>query len=71
MQGDGHHTVGAVDQQRLHECSIRNGPGARRRYRSPMGFNPIRANRKRGSDVFFVAAAVIVVLALVIWALLG
>jgi hypothetical protein len=36
-----------------------------------MGFNPIRANRKRGSDVFFVAAAVIVVLALVIWALFG
>jgi hypothetical protein len=36
-----------------------------------MGFNPMRARRKHGSDVAFVAAAVVIVVALVVWALFG
>ena len=36
-----------------------------------MGFNPHRQQVRRKSDYVFVAAAVLVVLALLIWALLG
>lgn len=33
-----------------------------------MGLNPYRAHRRRRSDVFLVAAALAVTLALVVWA---
>jgi hypothetical protein len=36
-----------------------------------VGFNPFREQVKHRSDIFLVAAAFIVVLALVAWALLG
>jgi hypothetical protein len=36
-----------------------------------VGFNPFREQVKHRSDIFFVAAAFIVVLALVAWALFG
>jgi len=36
-----------------------------------VGFNPFRAQVKRRSDIVFVAAALLVVIALVLWALLG
>ena len=36
-----------------------------------MGFNPTRKRVARGTDVWFVAAAVVVSLALVMWAFLG
>jgi hypothetical protein len=36
-----------------------------------MGLNPYRPQRRRPSDYLFVAAGLIVALALVLWALLG
>ncbi len=36
-----------------------------------MGFNPFREQVKHRSDIFLVAAAFIVVIALVLWAFLG
>jgi hypothetical protein len=36
-----------------------------------MGFNPYRPQRRRASDYVLVASAVIVVVALLAWALLG
>ena len=36
-----------------------------------MGFNPFREQVKHRSDIFLVAAALVVVAALVIWALFG
>jgi hypothetical protein len=41
------------------------------RYRSAVGFNPYRARTKRASDLVLVAAAFAIVLALVLWAVLG
>ena len=37
---------------------------------SGMGFNPFRQQQRRGSDYLFVAAAVVIVLALLVWAFL-
>jgi hypothetical protein len=37
----------------------------------PMGFNPHRTHRRRTSDYVFVAAAVLLCVALVLWALLA
>jgi hypothetical protein len=42
-------------------------PGA---YRDAMGYNPYRKRVSRSSDVWFVVAAVVVVLAAVAWAAL-
>jgi hypothetical protein len=36
-----------------------------------VGFNPYRSRRRRASDVVFVAAGILVALALVAWAVLG
>jgi hypothetical protein len=36
-----------------------------------MGFNPYRKQRRRPSDYLLVAVAVVVVLALLLWAALG
>ncbi len=36
-----------------------------------MGFNPTRPHRRRRSDYVYVAAAIVVGLALVAWAFLG
>jgi hypothetical protein len=36
-----------------------------------MGLNPFRAQAKRGSDVVIVAVALVVIAALVAWALFG
>jgi hypothetical protein len=36
-----------------------------------VGFNPFREQVKHRSDIFLVVAAFVVVLALVLWALLG
>jgi hypothetical protein len=36
-----------------------------------MGLNPFRAHAKRGTDVVIVAVALVVVAALVLWAVLG
>jgi hypothetical protein len=36
-----------------------------------VGFNPFREQVKRRSDIFLVAAALIVVVALVLWAVFG
>jgi hypothetical protein len=36
-----------------------------------VGLNPFRARAKRGTDVVVVAAALLVVAALVLWAVLG
>jgi hypothetical protein len=36
-----------------------------------VGFNPFRAQVRRRSDIALVAAAFVVVVALVLWALLG
>ena len=41
------------------------------RYRSGVGLNPYRAQAKRRSDVIIVAVALVVVAALVLWALFG
>jgi hypothetical protein len=38
---------------------------------APVGFNPFRARVNRRSDILFVGAAIVVVLALLVWALLG
>ena len=38
---------------------------------SGVGFNPYRKVRRRPSDLVFVAAAIVIALALVLWALLG
>jgi hypothetical protein len=38
---------------------------------SAMGLNPYRPQQRRASDYLFVAAALAVALALVLWALLG
>jgi hypothetical protein len=43
----------------------------RRRYGSRVGFNPFREQVKHRSDVFLLAGALVVVVALVLWALLG
>jgi len=36
-----------------------------------VGFDPQRQHRRRSSDYVFVAAAIVVAVALVLWALLG
>ena len=36
-----------------------------------MGFDPTRPHRRRPSDLVFVAAGLLVAVALVVWALLG
>lgn len=36
-----------------------------------MGFNPYRPQKQRRSDIVFVAAAIIVAAALVLWAFVG
>jgi hypothetical protein len=36
-----------------------------------VGFNPFRPQVKRRSDIVFVAAALLVMIALVLWALFG
>jgi hypothetical protein len=36
-----------------------------------VGFNPFRARAKRSSDLLLVAAAFVVVIALLLWALFG
>jgi hypothetical protein len=36
-----------------------------------VGFNPFRSQAKRSSDVIIVAVALVVVAALVLWAVLG
>jgi hypothetical protein len=36
-----------------------------------VGFNPYRARRRRPADYVFVAAGLLVALALVLWAILG
>jgi hypothetical protein len=41
------------------------------RYRSGVGLNPFRSQTKRTSDVVIVAAALVVVAALVLWAVFG
>jgi hypothetical protein len=38
---------------------------------SIVGFNPFRARVNRRSDILFVGAAIVVVLVLLLWALLG
>ncbi len=41
------------------------------RYRSGVGLNPFRSQAKRGTDVVIVAVALVVVAALVLWAVFG
>ena len=41
------------------------------RYRSGVGLNPFRAQAKRSSDVVIVAVALVVIAALVLWAVFG
>ena len=36
-----------------------------------MGFDPTRPHRRRPADLVFVAAGVVVIIVLVVWALLG
>lgn len=36
-----------------------------------MGFNPMRAHRRRPSDLVYVGATVVVAVLLVVWAMLG
>jgi hypothetical protein len=42
-----------------------------RRYGERMGLNPFRAQAKRGTDVVIVVVALVVVAALVLWAVFG
>ncbi len=56
-----HHAVVALDEQSFH----RHG-----RYRNRMGMNPFRPHVKRRSDIVLVAAALLVVALLVVWAAL-
>lgn len=39
----------------------------RRRYRSPMGFNPERGTKPRASDYAIVVAAAVLIGALLVW----
>ncbi len=41
------------------------------RYRSGVGLNPFRSQAKRGTDVVIVVVALVVVAALVLWAVFG
>ncbi len=41
------------------------------RYRSGVGLNPFRSQAKRSSDVVIVAVALVVIAALVLWAVFG
>jgi hypothetical protein len=41
------------------------------RYRSGVGLNPFRSRAKRSSDVVIVAVALVVIAALVLWAVFG
>jgi hypothetical protein len=41
------------------------------RYRTDVGFNPFRSRVNRRTDLVVVAAAFVVILALVVWALFG
>jgi hypothetical protein len=41
------------------------------RYRSGVGFNPFRSRVSRRTDIVVVAAALVVIAALVAWALFG
>jgi hypothetical protein len=45
--------------------------GGRGRYRDRVGFNPFRSQAKRGTDVVIVVVALVVVAALVLWAVFG
>jgi hypothetical protein len=38
---------------------------------APMGFNPFRPQRRSAADYVMVAAALVICLALVVWAILG
>lgn len=44
---------------------------SRSRYGEFVGFNPFRARAKRGTDLIVVAAAFVVIVALVLWAVFG
>lgn len=45
--------------------------GERRRYRDGVGFNPFRSRVERRTDAVVVAAALVVILALVLWGVFG
>ena len=45
--------------------------GARRHDTCAMGFDPTRPHRRRPADLVFVGAGVVLIVALVVWALLG
>ena len=60
---DGHDPVGAFDQQRLEAHA--------RTILRRVGFNPYRRFRARPADYVLVVAAVVIALALVVWAFLG
>ncbi len=52
-------------------CRATPGSRAQARILDGMGFDPTRKHRRRPADYVFVAASVIVALALLAWALLG
>jgi hypothetical protein len=49
---------------------MRAPPVANRRYRSGVGYNPFRKRVARRTDAVVVAAAFVVIVALLIWAVL-
>ena len=70
--GDRVELVGTVERERhdtvasLDEEVVDIG-----RYRSGVGLNPFRSQAKRGTDVVIVVVALVVVAALVLWAVFG
>ena len=61
IEGDRDHPVGPLDLQRLHRGTIL----------AAMGLNPFRQHRRSPADYVLVAVAVLVCVALVVWAFLG
>jgi hypothetical protein len=49
----------------------RRSPLRRSHYRGRVGFNPFRQQVQRGSDIVIVAVALVVIAALVLWAMFG
>ena len=64
-------TARLVRERRRCTRALRCAGGPRRHDTDPMGMDPTRPHRRRPADLLYVGAGLLVVAALLVWALLG